>query len=222
MSALARMALDDHKDVQIDPGDTVVLSARMIPGNERAITRMMDHFYRRHADIYYPDGAQPPVHVSGHASEEELKLVITLVKPKYFIPIHGMYRQLHRHAKLAEKTSAVQEKRDHRRNRRHPPLQDTGAEIVGKAPVGRVLIDEGSLEEVGEVVIRDRKHISEDGIVLSHHRDQQTDRNDGNTTGNRLSRRGVRRRRAACSPKAVNWWSTPSIRHPSKNAATTR
>jgi ribonuclease J len=166
MSALSRLALDNHKDLKIEEGDTVVLSARQIPGNERAIGRMMDHFYRRRAEIYYPDGSQPPVHVSGHASEEELKLVVTLVKPRYFIPIHGTYRQLHRHAKLVEKTSVVREK---------IIIAETGdiirfgpaeAEIVGKAPVGRVLIDEGSLEEVEEVVIRDRRHISEDGIIL--------------------------------------------------------
>ena len=122
MSALSRMALDDHKDIKIEAGDTVILSARMIPGNERAIGRMMDHFYRRRAEIYYPDGAQPPVHVSGHASEEELKLVITLVKPQYFIPIHGTYRQLHRHARLVEKTSAVSEKVHHRGDGRHPAV----------------------------------------------------------------------------------------------------
>ena len=97
MSALSRLALDDHKDFQIEEGDTVVLSSRHIPGNERAINRMMDHFYRRRAEIYYADGSQPPVHVSGHASEEELKLVATLVKPRFFIPIHGTYRHLHRH-----------------------------------------------------------------------------------------------------------------------------
>ena len=166
MSALSRLALDDHKDLKIEEGDTVVLSARQVPGNERAIGRMMDHFYRRRAELYYPDGSQPPVHVSGHASEEELKLVVTLVKPRYFVPIHGTYRQLHRHARLVEKTSVVRDK---------IIVAETGdiirfgpaeAEIVGKAPVGRVLIDEGSLEEVGEVVIRDRRHISEDGIVL--------------------------------------------------------
>ena len=166
MSALGRMSIDDHKDVRIDSGDTVIISARMIPGNERAITRMMDHFYRRNAEIYYPDGSQPPVHVSGHASAGELQLVITLVKPKYFIPIHGMYRQLRRHAKLAEKTGAVQEKVILAETGDIIRFTEKGAEIVGKAPVGRVLIDEGSLEEVGEVVIRDRKHISEDGIVL--------------------------------------------------------
>jgi len=167
MSALSRLALDDHKDLKIEEGDTVVLSARHIPGNERAIGRMMDHFYRRRAEIYYADGSQPPVHVSGHASEEELKLVVTLVKPKYFIPIHGTYRQLHRHAKLVEKTSVVSEKVIIVETGDILRFDPAGAEIAGKAPVGRVLIDQGSLEEVEEVVIRDRRHISEDGIILS-------------------------------------------------------
>lgn len=167
MSALSRLALDDHKDLKIDEGDTVVLSARQIPGNERAIGRMMDHFYRRRADIYYADGSQPPVHVSGHASEEELKLVVTLVKPRYFIPIHGTYRQLHRHAKLVEKTSVVKERIIVAETGDILRFGPAGAELAGKAPVGRVLIDEGSLEEVEEVVIRDRRHISEDGIVLT-------------------------------------------------------
>jgi ribonuclease J len=167
MSALSRLALDDHKDFAIEEGDTVVLSARHIPGNERAIGRMMDHFYRRRAQLYYADGSQPPVHVSGHASEEELKLVVTLVKPKYFIPIHGTYRQLHRHAQVVEKTSVVRERVIVAETGNILRFSSTGAEITGKAPVGRVLIDEGSLEEVEEVVIRDRRHISEDGIILS-------------------------------------------------------
>jgi ribonuclease J len=161
------VALDEHKDLKVEAGDTVVISARMIPGNERAVGRLMDHFYRRRAEIYYPDGAQPPVHVSGHASEEELKLVMTLVKPDYFVPIHGAYRQMQRHARIAERTGVIRKK---------VIVAETGdilrfgpntAEIVGKATVGKVLIDQGSLEEVGEVVIRDRKHISEDGIVVA-------------------------------------------------------
>ena len=167
LSALSRLALDEHKDFKIDPGDTVIISARMIPGNERAVGRMMDHFYRRKAEIYYPDGTQPPVHVSGHASEEELKLVMTLVKPDYFIPIHGSYRQMHRHARIAEKTGAIRKKIIVAETGNILRFNDNGAEIVGKAPVGKVLIDQGSMEEVGEVVIRDRKHISEDGIVVS-------------------------------------------------------
>ena len=167
MSALSRLALDDHKDFKIEQGDTVVLSARHIPGNERAIGRMMDHFYRRRAEIYYADGSQPPVHVSGHGSEEELKLVATLVKPQYFIPIHGTYRQLHRHAKLVDKTSVVRGRIIVAETGDIIRFGPDGAEITGKAPVGRVPIDEGSLEEVEELVIRDRRHISEDGIVLS-------------------------------------------------------
>jgi len=166
MSALSRIALDDHKDVAIAPGDAVVLSARMIPGNERSVHRMMDHFYRRGAEIYYPNGEQPPVHVSGHASQEELKLVLSLVKPRFFIPIHGMYRQMHRHARLAEKTGAVREKVIVAETGDIVRFGPDGGEIVGKAPVGRVLIDEGSLEEVQEIVIRDRRHISEDGIII--------------------------------------------------------
>jgi ribonuclease J len=166
MSALSRLALDDHKDLKIEEGDTVVLSARQIPGNERAIGRMMDHFYKRRAEIYYADGSQPPVHVSGHASEEELKLVATLVKPKYFIPIHGTYRQLHRHARVVEKTGVVSGRIIVAETGDIIRFGPTGAEIVGKAPVGRVLIDEGSLEQVQEVVVRDRRHISADGIVL--------------------------------------------------------
>jgi ribonuclease J len=166
MSALSRLALDDHKDFKIEAGDTVVLSSRHIPGNERKIGRMMDHFFRRRAEIYYADGSQPPVHVSGHASEEELKLVVTLVKPRYFIPIHGTYRQLHRHARLVEKTAVVREKIIVAETGDIIRFGPDGAETTGKATVGRVLIDEGSLEEVEEIVIRDRRHISEDGIVL--------------------------------------------------------
>ena len=167
LSALSRLALDEHKDLKVEPGDTVIISARMIPGNERAVGRLMDHFYRRKAEIYYPDGAQPPVHVSGHASEEELKLVMTLVKPKFFIPIHGTYRQMHRHARIAERTGVIREKIMVAETGDIIRFSSGGAEIAGKAPVGKVLIDQGSLEEVGEIVIRDRKHISEDGIVIS-------------------------------------------------------
>src|SRR5215467_12089129 len=141
MSALSRLALDTHKDFTIEAGDTVVLSARHIPGNERAIGRMMYHFYRRHSEIYYADGSQPPVHVSGHASEEELKLIVTLVKPQYFIPIHGTYRQLQRHAKVVEKTSVVRERVIVAETGNILRFSSTGAEITGKAPVGRVLID---------------------------------------------------------------------------------
>ncbi|HJT68824.1 MAG TPA: ribonuclease J, partial [Terriglobales bacterium] len=101
MSALSRAAVDNHKHAKIEKGDTVVLSSRIIPGNEKAIYRMVDHLFRREAHVIYDDGSSPPVHVSGHASQEELKLIINLVKPKYFVPIHGEYRQLKLHAELA-------------------------------------------------------------------------------------------------------------------------
>ena len=101
MSSLSRAALDNHKHAKIEAGDTVVLSSRIIPGNEKAIYRVIDHLFRRDAKVFYEDGTKPPLHVSGHASQEELKLLINLVRPKYFIPIHGEYRQLKLHAALA-------------------------------------------------------------------------------------------------------------------------
>src|SRR5580693_2235595 len=101
MSALSRAAVDTHKQARIDPGDTVVLSSRVIPGNEKAIYRVVDHLFRRQAHVIYEDGSFPPIHVSGHGSQEELKLIINLVKPKYFIPILGEYRQLKLHAEMA-------------------------------------------------------------------------------------------------------------------------
>ncbi|HZT30189.1 MAG TPA: ribonuclease J [Bryobacteraceae bacterium] len=167
MSALARVAVDNHKHVSVKPGDTVVLSARIIPGNEKSIFRMVDHMARRGADVLY-GSMNPPLHVSGHASVEELKLVLNLVRPRYFVPIHGEYRQLSKHARLAE-------------HLRHSGLEETfvldsgdvleiddeGARKAGRVTVGRVCIDSGSVDEVvEEVVIRDRRHLSEDGIVL--------------------------------------------------------
>src|SRR5712672_1023074 len=101
MSALSRAAVDNHKHARIERGDTVVLSSRIIPGNEKGIYRMIDHLFRREADVIYDDGSNPPVHVSGHASQEEQKLIMNLVKPKFFIPIHGEYRQLRIQADMA-------------------------------------------------------------------------------------------------------------------------
>jgi ribonuclease J len=166
MSAMARVAVDQHRDLALEAGDTVVLSSRMIPGNERAIGRMMDHLYRRQVDVLYQDGSTPPVHVSGHASAEELKIMMALVRPRFFIPIHGSYRHLHRHAALASQSGQIREKVLIAETGDIIRFDSNGAAITGKAPVGRVLIDQGSLEEVADLVIRDRRHISEDGIVL--------------------------------------------------------
>ena len=167
MSALSRAAVDNHKHARIQPGDTVVLSSRIIPGNEKAIYRVIDHLFRRNAHVIYEDGSSPPVHVSGHASQEELKLIINLVKPQYFIPIHGEYRQLKLHAELAGSMHGsvghvlMIESGD------ILEFDELGARKAGRVAVGRVCIDSNSMGDVVEdLVIRDRRHLSEDGIVL--------------------------------------------------------
>jgi len=167
MSALSRVAVDNHKHLYLQPGDTVVLSSRIIPGNEKSIYRMMNHIARRGADLVY-GSMRPPVHVSGHASEEELKLILNLVRPRYFIPIHGEYRQLSKHAQLAQhlrfaglEETFVLETGD------TLEIDKRGARRGDKITVGRVCIDSGSLDDVVEdMIIRDRRHLSEDGFVL--------------------------------------------------------
>jgi len=167
MSALARTAVDNHKHARIEPDDTVVLSSRIIPGNEKAIYRMIDHMFRRGAHVIYEDGSSPPVHVSGHASQEELKLVINLVKPRYFIPIHGEYRQLRRHAELAASMHGAVGKVIQIESGDILEFDELGARKAGRVTVGRVCIDSGSRTDVVEdLIIRDRRHLSEDGIVL--------------------------------------------------------
>jgi ribonuclease J len=167
MSALSRTAVDNHKHVKIDRGDTVVLSARIIPGNEKSIYRMVDHLYRRDALVVYEDGSHPPVHVSGHASQEELKLIINLVKPRYFIPIHGEYRQLKRHGELAASMHGAVGSVIMLESGDVLEFDELGARKVTPVSVGRVCIDSGSMGDVVEdLVIRDRRLLSEDGIVL--------------------------------------------------------
>ena len=167
MSALSRIAVDSHKHLSITAGDTVALSARMIPGNEKAIYRMMNHLAKRGADVVY-GSMNPPVHVSGHASAEECKLLLNLIRPKYFMPIHGEYRQLAKNAALAQ-------------HLKHAGLEDTfivetgqtlefddsGARKGERVPVGRICIDSGAIDDiVEEIVIRDRRHLSEEGFLL--------------------------------------------------------
>jgi ribonuclease J len=167
MSALSRAAVDNHKHAKIEKGDTVVLSSRIIPGNEKAIYRVVDHLFRREAFVIYDDGSYPPIHVSGHASQEELKLIINLVRPKYFIPIHGEYRQLKLHAELAgSMTGAVGtvmliETGD------VLEIDEHGARKAGRVNIGRVCIDSGSRTDVVEdIIVKDRRHLSEDGFVM--------------------------------------------------------
>src|SRR5690242_12376081 len=167
MSALSRAAVDNHKHAKIENGDTVVLSSRIIPGNEKAIYRMIDHLFRRNAHVIYEDGAGAPVHVSGHASQEELRLLINLVRPRYFVPIHGEYRQLKRHAELALSMHGAVGSVTMLESGEVLEIDELGARKSGKVTVGRVCIDSGSASDVVEdLVIRDRRHLSEDGIVL--------------------------------------------------------
>ncbi len=167
MSGLSRAAVDNHKHAKIERGDTVVLSSRIIPGNEKAIYRMVDHLFRREALVVYDDGSSPPVHVSGHASQEELKLIINLVKPRYFIPIHGEYRQLKRHGELAASMHGAVGQVLMLESGEVLEFDELGARKPGKVTVGRVCIDSGSTADVVEdLIIKDRRHLSEDGIVL--------------------------------------------------------
>ncbi len=166
MSALSRAAVNNHKFAKIDAGDTVVMSSRVIPGNEKSIYRVIDHLERRDAVVIHDDGTNGLIHVSGHGSQEELKLMINLVQPKFFIPVHGDYRHLKRHVELAMSTGVPQ---------RAILLEDgdileltkDAATKNGKVTTGRICIDSGgSIDVVEDVVIRDRQHLSEDGIIL--------------------------------------------------------
>jgi len=167
MSSLSRVAVDNHKNLSVKPGDTVVLSSRIIPGNEKPIGRMMNHFARRGADLIYGAGS-PPVHVSGHGFREELTLILNLVRPKYFMPVHGEFLQLKRHAQLAkhlegkglESTFIIE-------NGESLMIDERGARKGEKVNTGRVCIDSGSLGDVVEdMIIRDRRSLAEDGFVI--------------------------------------------------------
>jgi ribonuclease J len=167
MSALSRISVDNHRLLNVAENDTVILSARIIPGNEKAIFRMIDHLFRRRVLVYYEGGRSAPIHVSGHGSQEEMKILLQLVRPKYFFPIHGEYRQLFQQAALAEQIGVVSG-HVHLLESGHPVefTADGRAILRDPVPAGRVMVDSGSLEEVEDVVIRDRKHLSEDGVVV--------------------------------------------------------
>jgi ribonuclease J len=167
MSALSRVAVDNHKHLSIETGDIVALSARIIPGNEKAIYRMMNHIARRGADLVY-GSMNPPIHVSGHGSAEELRLILNLVRPKYFVPVHGEYRQMTKHAQLAQHLTHYNlEATFVLESGETLEIDNKGARKGEPVTVGRICIDSGTLDEVVEdMVIRDRRHLSEDGFVL--------------------------------------------------------
>ena len=166
MSSLSRAAVDNHKFAKIDAGDTVVLSSRIIPGNEKAIYRVIDHLERRDARVINDDGTHGLIHVSGHGSQEELRLMINLVRPKFFVPVHGDYRHLKRHAELAHATG-VPEKVILLEDGDVLTLDERSAQKTGKITTGRVCIDNNSTADVvHDVIIKDRKQLGGDGIFL--------------------------------------------------------
>ena len=164
-SALVRIAMNMHRQVSLTPGDVVVLSSRIIPGNERAISSLVNHLYRRGAVVHY--GRNAPIHVSGHASQEELKLVLNLVRPRHFVPVHGEYRHLVRHLHLARDMGVPADGLHLLEDGDVLEIGAGGARRDDRVPAGRVLVDGKGVGEVGDVVLRDRRHLSEDGLVLA-------------------------------------------------------
>ena len=167
-AALPRIAIDDHRYVKLGPDDTVVFSARAIPGNEKAIARTMSHIARRGANVVTDN--MKHVHVSGHGSAEELKLVLSLIRPRYFVPIHGEYRQLAEHARMAKRVMGRTDRKVQVLLAQDGDLiqfDKEGARIADKMPTGRVLIDGTRTGEVADEVLRDRRHLAGDGVVVA-------------------------------------------------------
>ena len=164
MAALARMASGTHKQIKIKKEDTVILSSKFIPGNERAITKIINDLYRRGADVIYEKISQ--IHVSGHAFQEELKLMINLTKPKYFIPIHGEYRHLTLHSRLAEQVGIAKENILLAENGQIIQFDENGGKVQDSIITGRVLIDGKGVGDVGRSVLKERRDLSEDGLVI--------------------------------------------------------
>lgn len=164
MSALTRMAMNDHRKVNITPMDFIIISAKPIPGNEKYVTRVVNELMKSGAEVIYEDMYE--VHVSGHACQEELKLMIALTKPKFFIPVHGEYKHLKKHSELALQMGIPQE---------NILIADIGnvietdgnrMSIVSQVPAGRTLVDGLGVGDVGSIVLRDRKHLAQDGIII--------------------------------------------------------
>jgi len=161
MAALSRMAMGQHRKVKIGPMDTVIFSSSPIPGNEKAVTKVINELFHKGADVIFQDA-----HVSGHACQEEIKLIYTLTQPKYAIPVHGEYKHLKAHAKLAEELGMDKEAIFILKSGDVLELGDDSAEVVGEVPVGAILVDGLGVGDVGNVVLRDRQRLAEDGIVI--------------------------------------------------------
>ncbi|MBI5746280.1 MAG: ribonuclease J [Nitrospirae bacterium] len=164
MSALFRMAMNDHKQIQIKDGDVVILSSRVIPGNGRAIARVIDHLYRRGAEVIYEEVSD--VHVSGHASQEEQKIMLNLVRPKFFMPIHGEYRHLYHHARLAESLNIPKENILILENGDVAEFTNETGRKTGKVFAGRVFVDGKWVGDIGDLILRDRQRLGTGGIII--------------------------------------------------------
>ena len=161
MAALSRMAEDNHKKISIGPSDTVIFSSHPIPGNEKAVTNVINELLLKGADVIFQD-----VHVSGHACQEEIKLIYTLVRPKYAIPVHGEYKHLKAQAKIAKELGIAKENIFILQSGDVLELTEETAQITGKVPVGDILVDGLGVGDVGNIVLRDRQHLAEDGIMI--------------------------------------------------------
>ena len=164
MSALTRMAAGDHRKVKITPNDLVIISATPIPGNEKFVSKVIDDLMQIGAEVVY--SSLEAVHVSGHACQEEQKLILALTKPKYFIPVHGEYRQLRAHSETAQSMGIDKEHIIMMSNGRILEINEDGAELTGSVQSGRVLVDGLGVGDVGSVVLRDRQHLSQDGLIV--------------------------------------------------------
>ena len=164
MSALTRMASGEHRKVQITPNDLIIISANPIPGNENAVSKVIDDLMKIGAEVVY--NALEDIHVSGHACQEEQKLMISLVKPKYFIPVHGEYRQLIAHSETAKKVGVNPENIFIMTNGRVLELNEYEAKLAGTVPVGRIMVDGLGVGDVGNIVLRDRQHLAQDGLIV--------------------------------------------------------
>lgn len=164
MSALSRIAAGDHRQVEIVPGDLVIISASPIPGNEKSVSGVINELFKKGAEVICK--ALADIHVSGHASQEELKLMHQLVKPKYFMPVHGEYRHLKQHANLAQSLGMAQENTLIMEIGQVLEINSSQARITGNVPSGKVLVDGLGIGDVGNIVLRDRKHLSEDGLII--------------------------------------------------------
>ena len=162
-SALSLMAAGDHKYFEVGPGDLVILSSRVIPGNERTVGRIINDLYRRGAEVLYEDNAF--VHVSGHASQEDLKLMLNLIRPRFFVPVHGEYRHLLGHARLAAEVGLTPDRVFLMEDGAALEVTKSAATVVGGIPAGRVLVDGKGVGDVGPVVLRDRELLAEEGMV---------------------------------------------------------